>query len=120
MGELIVLPQLVQNLALLHGRRHGLLLQHGHFPLHVEQVVVLLPGLLVRLVALSLQLQLLLVNSGELSAPGLPLAQKSLHLGVLLHHLLGNLLVLGLKLLHHGLTARSIPGQVLLQLLQLG
>ena len=72
------------------------------------------------MVALSLQLQLFLVDGGELSAPGLPLAQKSLHLGVLLHHLLGNLLVLGLELLHHSLTARSVPRQVLLQLLQLG
>ena len=59
MAQLIPLPQLIQNILLLHGSGVFLLLQPGHLTLRVEDLLIAALHLLILLGAAALQLQLL-------------------------------------------------------------
>lgn len=107
-GQLVGLPQLVQKLLLLHGGSHLPLLQYGDLPLHGQQLVVLGPAVLVRLVALSLQGQLFVAQGADLLAADLILRPQLLEACCLLPDLLGELAVLLLILADEGLVL--LPG----------
>ena len=120
MGQLVGLPQLVQQVLLLHGCGSLLLLQHRHLPLQVEQGAVLVPGVLVRLVALGLQGQLLVVDAADGGLTILVLLSDGLELPLLLRDLLLQAGVLLLELGEHLLPLGLVAGQVPAQFLQFG
>ena len=108
MGQLVALPQLVQDLILLPGGGAHLLLQSGHLPFHAKQLVIGSPGILVRLVALALQHQPFLVDDPQTVSQGLALPAQAYQPFLRLAHLLGQLLVLFLKLGNHGGTLGTV------------
>ncbi len=116
-GQLIGLPQFVQNLLFFHGGRQLFLLQHGDLALHVQQFGVLVAAVLIRLVALGLQGQLFLVQAADAVILFLNPGAQSLQSSLLLHDLGFQRFVALLELLHHaGLTcpvAIHIPAQTL-------
>ena len=119
MGQLIVLPQLIQQLLFLHGGGHLLLLQPGDLAPDAQQLLV--PAL-----ALSggpgthaLQLQFLPVQlcHGVGTVPVLRLDGGQLRL--LLPDGPGKVRVFGLVIRHAGLALVPVPGDAGLQFLQL-
>ena len=119
MGQLIVLPQLVQKLLLLHGGGNLLLLQAGHFSLQTEQLLVFALALPGGLDTLPLQLQLLLVHAVDGVGPALVLQAEGSQSLLLLGDLLGKALVFLLIVRHQGPALVPVPGHGCLQALQL-
>ena len=118
-GQLIVLPQLVQKLLLLHGGGNLLLLQAGHFSLQTEQLLVFALALPGGLDTLPLQLQLLLVHAVDGVGSALVLQAEGSQSLLLLGDLLGKALVFLLIVRHQGPALVPVPGHGCLQALQL-
>ena len=119
-GELVGLPELVQDLLLLHGGGHLFLLQHRDLPLHVQQLAILVPALLVGPVPLCLQGQALLVELLDLGLPSLVLHPDGLELLLLGPDLFIEVVILGLQLTEHIFPLLLVAGDVPAQVLQLG
>ena len=118
-GELIGLPQLVQNLLLLQCGGDLFLLQYRDLPLHGEELGVLVPAVLVGPVPLSLQIQLFLVDAAD-GLIALPvLLPDGLEGGLLLQNLSGQLPVPLFQVLDELVALFPITGHIPAQSLQL-
>ena len=119
MAELVVLPQPVQDLALLHGAGGLPLLQPGHLPLDVQQRVVALLQLPVRGGALLLNAQLLLPQLLQLLPAEPNLLPQPLRLRCALFQLRLDLLIGAAVLLQQCLPGGLVPHHILPKLLEI-